>query len=91
MKIFPKGCSVVVNKGSWPVPAIFKTMQKKAKIDETEMYRTFNMCIGMVLVASSEQVKKIQGHLRRFKLRSWIIGQVSKSRGRSGIKFTGED
>ncbi len=91
MKIFPKGSSVVIKKGSWPVPAIFKTMQKKANIKESEMYRTFNMGIGMVLVTDREQAKKIQSHLCGFKLRSWIIGEVTRSKGRSNIKFTGED
>lgn len=91
MKIFPKGSSVVIEKDSWPVPAIFKDMQKKASIKESEMYRTFNMGIGMVLVVSPNQAKKIQSYLKRFKLKSWIIGNVSISGGRSKIKFTGEN
>ncbi len=90
-KIFPKGTSVIVEKGSWPVPKIFKEMQKKASIKEAEMYRTFNMGIGMVLVVSSAEAKKIQNHLRSFKLKSWIIGEVSGSSVGAKIKFTGED
>ncbi len=90
MKIFPKDLSVIIKKDSWVVPEIFKTMQKIASIKETEMYRTFNMGIGMVLVVSLDEAKKIQNHLRRFKLKSWIIGEVSKSHGRSRITFTGE-
>ena len=91
MKIFPKGLSVEIDKKSWPIPAIFKTIQKKAGIKSKEMYRTFNMGIGMVLVTDRRQAEKIQKHLRRFKLKSWIIGEVSKAKGRSNIKFMGED
>ena len=90
-KIFPKGTSVVIKKGSWVVPKIFSEMQNKANIQESEMYRTFNMGIGMVLVVSPAQVKKIQAHLRGLKLKSWIIGEVCKSSGGSKIKFTGEN
>ncbi|MCG2711042.1 MAG: phosphoribosylformylglycinamidine cyclo-ligase [Candidatus Omnitrophica bacterium] len=91
MKIFPKGSSVVIKKGSWPVPAIFRTIQERADIKESEMYRTFNMGIGMVLVTSQEQARKIQSHLSRLKLKSWIIGEVSISGVCSNIKFTKED
>ena len=91
MKIFPKGSLVTINKESWPVPLIFKTIQKRAKIKEQEMFRTFNMGIGMVLVIKKDQAKKIQNHLSEFKLKSWVIGDVKISGTSSSIKFRGEN
>src|SRR3989344_1901851 len=50
-RVIPRGFSVRVRKGSWPVLDIFKKLQAKGNVDETEMYRTFNMGIGLVMVA----------------------------------------
>jgi len=58
-RILPQGCQVVIYKGSWKVPRIFDIVQKKGKIEEEEMFHTFNMGIGMVLVVSPDKRKRI--------------------------------
>ncbi len=50
-RILPKGCSALINKKSWKIPNIFKQIQKLANIDDKEMFRTFNMGIGLVVIA----------------------------------------
>lgn len=89
MKVFPKNVSVVVNKNSWSVPAIFKEIQKKGNVSNKQMFRTFNMGIGMVLVVNKKDAKKIQDHLKKFKLKSWVIGNVVK-KSKDRLKFTGD-
>lgn len=49
-RILPKNCQAVIDKKSWQVPEIFRIIQEKGKIPEKEMFRVFNMGIGMVLV-----------------------------------------
>ena len=53
-RILPKGVGVEIYKGTWPVLPIFKMIQKAGNISEQEMYRTFNMGIGLVLISSDK-------------------------------------
>jgi phosphoribosylformylglycinamidine cyclo-ligase len=58
-RILPEGCQVIIYKRSWKVPRIFALLQKKGRIAEEEMFHTFNMGIGMVLIVSPDKRKKI--------------------------------
>lgn len=80
-RIIPKGKVFKIYKGSWPIPGIFKLIQKKGNISEREMYSCFNMGIGMVLVVEKDFVGKVIKDLARFKYRSWVIGKVEKGKG----------
>ena len=51
-RILPDGVSVEIKRGSWTEPPIFGLMQKLGNVSESEMFRTFNMGIGMVIVCS---------------------------------------
>src|SRR2546428_6670734 len=52
-RILSDGTAVVIDKCSWPVLPVFSLMQRIGNVSESEMYRTFNMGIGMVVVCSS--------------------------------------
>ena len=80
-RVLPRGKSALIYKGSWPVPGIFRTIQKKAKINDKKMYRTFNMGIGMVAVVDKRDVNKAHGVIRNYGLKSWTIGTVIKGKG----------
>jgi len=79
-RILPKNINVCIAKNSWPVPKIFRLIQKKGNIEDKEMYHTFNMGIGMVLIVAPKSVKAIISKLAKFKLKSWVIGEVVKGR-----------
>ena len=49
-RILPDNCGVKIQKKVWPTPPVFNVMQHIGKVDENEMYRTFNMGIGLVFV-----------------------------------------
>ena len=59
-RILPDGCDVEIHKGSWPSIPIFNVMQSIGNVDENEMYRTFNMGIGMIIIAAPDQVNSIK-------------------------------
>jgi len=59
-RILPDGCCVEIHKGSWPSVPIFNVMQSIGNVDENEMYRTFNMGIGMIIIAAPDQVNIIK-------------------------------
>ena len=59
-RILPDGCDVEIHKGSWPSVPIFNVMQSIGNVDENEMYRIFNMGIGMIIIAAPDQVNSIK-------------------------------
>jgi phosphoribosylformylglycinamidine cyclo-ligase len=75
----------VVNKGSWPVNGIFNLMQSIGSISDSEMYKTFNMGIGLVIIVSKDDSKSIVKSLKRLGESAHIIGRAEKGRG--GIEY----
>lgn len=75
-RILPESCAVSINKGSWPVLPIFKLMQQIGNVAEAEMYRTFNMGVGMVVVVSADDETAIQSQLQEQGTSAYRIGQV---------------
>jgi phosphoribosylformylglycinamidine cyclo-ligase len=75
-RILPGGCAAVIRKDSWPVPPIFPWLARLGDIDESEMYRVFNMGIGMVLVVGPFYVDHIAQQFKRHGIDCWPIGEV---------------
>ncbi len=82
-RVLPKGLSPLIYKGLWQVPDIFREIQKRAGLGDREMYRTFNMGIGMVLVVGRKEVDKTHKIIKISGLKSWTIGEIIK--GRRGV------
>lgn len=76
-RILPENCAVEIDKGSWPVLPVFKLMQEIGNVSDAEMYRTFNMGAGMVLVTATENRAAIESHLQEQGTQVYEIGRVS--------------
>jgi len=74
-RILPDGLCANVNKSSWQVPSIFTVLQRKGGIEETEMYKVFNMGIGMAVFSSPQHSLEIMTALPE----AIVIGEVVKS------------
>lgn len=79
-RILPDNINARINKSSWIVPKIFRLIQNKGNIEDKEMYHAFNMGIGMVLIIRPESEAEIIARLAKFKLKSWVIGEVIKGK-----------
>jgi phosphoribosylformylglycinamidine cyclo-ligase len=77
-RVLPRGTAAVVEVNSWPVPPVFEHLQKLGNIPQTEMYRTFNMGVGMVLVLPASHFKKAQTVLERVGEKAYTIGRIIK-------------
>ncbi len=75
-RILPADIGVRINKSSWQVPKIFRLVQNKGGIQEREMYHTFNMGIGMVVIARASQVAAVQASLTASGVKNWVIGEA---------------
>ncbi|MBI3995301.1 MAG: phosphoribosylformylglycinamidine cyclo-ligase, partial [Nitrospirae bacterium] len=75
-RILPEGCRANVKLGSWPVPAIFGWLEKQGGIAVEEMYRVFNMGIGMVAVLDPGQAERAVEKLKRLGEPAFVIGRI---------------
>ncbi|MBT4054190.1 MAG: phosphoribosylformylglycinamidine cyclo-ligase [Candidatus Marinimicrobia bacterium] len=63
-RILPDGCGVEIQKGSWPNIPVFDVMQSIGDVDENEMYRAFNMGIGMTFIVSPDDIGAVTDVLK---------------------------
>jgi len=78
-RILPKGCRATVHRGAWPVPPIFQVLRKMGKVDEEELYRVFNMGIGLALVVSANHVEQLIARAAELGDRGYRIGEIVAS------------
>lgn len=82
-RVIPEGFQAEVKGGSWNVPKIFSFIQQTGSISDYDMYRTFNMGIGMILVVEAEDSRAIIERLETVGENAFIIGTVQ--RGTEGV------
>ena len=75
-RVLPRGTAAAVERSAWPVLPVFEHLCKLGNISDEEMYRTFNMGIGMVLVVSPNKFKKVQSILERLGEKGYTIGRI---------------
>jgi phosphoribosylformylglycinamidine cyclo-ligase len=77
-RVLPAGLTARVRRASWQIPPIFRLIQAKGPVDETEMFKVFNMGIGFVMVVAAAFAKSIMSQLRRSGERCWELGRIKK-------------
>jgi phosphoribosylformylglycinamidine cyclo-ligase len=77
-RILPEGTGVHINRETWPVLPVFKLMQKIGNVSDSEMFRTFNMGVGMVIVATPQDAETIKAHLKERGGAVYEIGRVTE-------------
>ncbi len=80
-RVLPKGAGAKIQLGSWPIPRVFNWLQESSKASAKEMYRTFNMGVGFVLVTPKERALKVISHLNGYGEHAWVIGEIMKGKG----------
>jgi phosphoribosylformylglycinamidine cyclo-ligase len=85
-RILPDNCGVEIEKGSWPVLPVFNLMQKIGNVSDAELYRTFNMGVGMVVVTSANDCATVESHLREQRASVYQIGRVVKGHKEVSIR-----
>jgi phosphoribosylformylglycinamidine cyclo-ligase len=77
-RILPPKCSVTIERRTWPIPPIFNLIQERGNVPEPEMYRTFNMGIGFILIVSPEQAPLLAHRLNAVGESAYILGNVHR-------------
>ena len=75
-RVLPRGCGAEIREGSWDVPAVFPWLQQLGDIPRNEMYRVFNMGLGLVLVTAPRHTQAILRTLRRSGEKASVVGRI---------------
>lgn len=86
-RMLPEGVNVEIQHGTWPVLPIFELMQAKGEISDSDMYTTFNMGIGLVLVVADADKEEALRQLKEAGEEAYLIGKVTE--GEKIVTFAG--
>lgn len=80
-RVLPRGLGAEIDRSSWEVPPVFKLIGRLGEVEEAEMYRTFNMGVGFVLIVRPENVRAIRAKLSAGGENPFVIGAVVPGAG----------
>ena len=80
-RALPDTCDAVIETGSWVVPNQFQVLQRAGDVSRDEMFRTFNMGVGMVVITEARSADAVISSARAAGVEAWIAGQVVRGSG----------
>jgi phosphoribosylformylglycinamidine cyclo-ligase len=85
-RILPEQCDALVDAGAWEMPPVFKKLQEWGNVPWQEMYRTFNMGVGMVLLVGAEEANEVREYLASVGEKYYELGSVVKGSKKTIMK-----
>jgi phosphoribosylformylglycinamidine cyclo-ligase len=80
-RALPEALNAVVDSSSWRIPNLFAQLEKAGGVPRSEMFRTFNMGIGMVVITSSADVDAVKRSAKDAGISAWTLGHVVRGSG----------
>jgi phosphoribosylformylglycinamidine cyclo-ligase len=80
-RALPPIVDAVVNAGSWDVPNLFQQLQRAGEVEHREMFRTFNMGVGMVVIADAADATAVVDSARNHGIKAWRVGDIRQGTG----------
>ncbi|MBQ4900344.1 phosphoribosylformylglycinamidine cyclo-ligase [Paenibacillus sp. Marseille-P2973] len=80
-RVLPEGVNAEIDYGSWPILPIFSLLQQKGNVSNRDMFTTFNMGIGLVIVVSEQDAEASLSALRAAGETPYVIGRVTSGEG----------
>ncbi|RLA12727.1 MAG: phosphoribosylformylglycinamidine cyclo-ligase [Gammaproteobacteria bacterium] len=87
-RVMPPQCAARIDRSSWSMPTVFEWLQTNGKLEATEMYRTFNCGVGMVLVIDAADETECLRQLELLGEKCWAIGEVAEQGNGPSIVIT---
>ena len=84
-RVIPKGLGVAIDSGAWTVDPIFRLIQERGAVTDTEMRRTFNMGVGFTMVVAPERAAQLVDALNASGERAFVMGEIVD---REGVSFS---
>lgn len=76
VRVLPEGARAVLRRDSWTVPEVFRAIQRLGQVPDDDMLRTFNLGVGWIVIARSEQADGVQAELRSAGEHPWMLGEI---------------
>jgi phosphoribosylformylglycinamidine cyclo-ligase len=76
-RVFSEGLGARIETRSWEIPLIFQVLQEGGRVSTEEMFRVFNMGVGMIVVADEAEADSVADELAAAGEQSWILGEVT--------------
>ncbi len=76
IRVIPKACKAIIRKDAWEVPPVFKILQKEGSVPDSDMQRTFNNGIGMVIVVPETSAEEVMDRLKAMNQDAYFIGEI---------------
>ncbi len=80
-RVLPPDCDAVFNIDAWERPPVFDLIQKCGNVKDDEMYRVFNMGLGMIMVTTPSAVETVMAKLKRAGCKASVVGRIAEGRG----------
>ena len=80
-RVLPPGLDAVVETTSWQIPNVFERLQAAGGVALPEMFRTFNMGVGIVVIAAESQCGEVIARAAAMGLHAWALGAVTTGSG----------
>jgi phosphoribosylformylglycinamidine cyclo-ligase len=81
-RILPEGLDARFDRSSWQVPNLFRVLQREGGVEEREMYRAFNMGVGMVAVVAADEADAVVREMSAAGEQAWIAGEIVPGAGK---------
>ncbi len=86
-RVLPEGCRARIRKGSWDVMPVFKFIREKGRVDDAEMFRDFNMGIGMIVVVGAQEAESVAKKAAALGEKAYVLGEIIA--GGKGVEYSG--
>ena len=75
-RILPDNCGAMIDRKNWEASPVFAVIQQAGKIDQEEMFQVFNMGVGLIVVAPSDETSKILATIQDRGMAGWVMGEI---------------
>lgn len=88
-RVIPDVCRCVINRRAWKIPPVFSVIQDIGQVEDNEMFRVFNMGIGMIIIAAEKDAEEIMQRLQAMEENAFLIGTIEKKdSGQASVCFS---
>jgi phosphoribosylformylglycinamidine cyclo-ligase len=80
-RALPPTIDAIVETASWEIPNLFRQLERAGQVERREMYRTFNMGVGMIVITPESAVNDVVGAAAQQRVHAWRLGSVRRGTG----------
>jgi len=80
-RILPDGLGATIDRSTWEIPVLFRVLAREGRVADEEMFRAFNMGVGMVAVVDPGRAESLVSELQERGETAWVVGRVEEGNG----------